>query len=560
MKREFKFRHADEIAGTLVICAVALFVLGVVLAGRSQGWFEGKFTLNIVFETQEGSFGLQEGAIVQVRNTVAGRVGKIMPTEGGLMGTTLILKERFHPFITKDSVAKVKKKFGVAGDSYVEIERGADGSLVEDEDQIKCVKDEELMETAQKMLAELESTMLPMFEEIEKIVASAASIMSSVEKGEGIAGAVVGDSALRDDLTHIVAHLEGIAGEAEQAIGQVGTMLTNEVDAVVGDVTVMADQARTLLTNDITRLASNMHGLQDEVGRTLKESRRLIMAVQRHWLFRKHVKEDSGTVALVPATLCVVETEAVSRALEETLVAARAADEAGGVARNAYNLAVARLAVGDTKAAESLNTEARLAYRSAGETAAATYLLEAELSRLVREFDTAITLVKQAIDDLEDGSDKETRVEAQILLATIYVDADDVKRAKEAMGRGERLNRRLELPQYAAALEGLRARVALKEGDEGAAAKAFTRQADHLREAGALKSMVDALHQAANVYANLGQSASAAEFYYRAASSLLAQDQTERAMDLLTHADSAAEAAGDTLLIKRIGQLRQGAK
>ena len=500
MKREFKFRHADEIAGTLVICAVALFVVGVVLAGRSQGWFEGKFTLNIVFETQEGSFGLQEGAIVQVRNTVAGRVGKIMPTEGGLMGTTLILKKRFHPFITKDSVAKVKKKFGVAGDAFVEVERGASGVLVEDEDLIRCVKDEELMETAQKMLTELQTTMLPMFEEIEKIVASAASIMTSVEKGDGIAGAIVGDSALRDDLTHIVAHLEGITGEAEQAVGQVGLLLTNEVNSVVGDVTAMAEQARILLTNDITRLTSNMHGLQDEVGRTLHETRRLIMAIQRTWLFRKHVKQDTGTVALVPATLCVVEDAAVSRALQETLVAARAADEAGNVARNAYNLAVARLAAGDLGAAEILNTEARVAYRSAGESAATTYLLEAELSRLVREYDTAITLVNQAVEELDRGSDKETHVEAQILLATICVDAGNLEGAEDALERATRLNRRVELPQYAAAIAGLRARILLRNGNREAAAEAFKAQADQLREAGALGSMVNALRQAAEVY------------------------------------------------------------
>ncbi len=555
MKREFKFRHADEIAGTLVICAVALFVLGVVLAGRSQGWFEGKFVLNIRFETQEGSFGLQEGAIVQVRNTVAGRVGKIMPIEGGLLGTTLIIKERFRPFITKDSVAKVKKKFGVAGDSYVEVVRGPGGMIVDDEDLIRCAKDEELMETAQKMLEELEKTMLPMVEEIERIVASAASIMSSVEKGEGIAGAVVGDSKLRDDLTHIVAHLESIAGEADKAVVEVGTLLSNEVNSVVGDVTVMADHARTMFTNDVARLTSNMHGLQDEATRTLKESRRLIEAIQRHWLFRKHVKEDSGTVALVPATLCMVENDAVSRALEETLVAARAADETEGIARNAYNLAVARLAAGDRASAETLNTEARIAYRSAGKSGAATYLLEAELSRLVREFDAAITLVKQAIEELEGGADKETRVEAQVLLATVYVDAEDIERAQEALERAERLNRRLELPQYAAAIEGLRGRIALMQGDKEAAATAFTAQADHLREAGALKTMVVALQETADVYRDLGMAASAAEFYYRAANSLLAQGKTVRARELLAQAQAAAEAAGDALLQKRVRQL-----
>ena len=547
MKQKFKFRHADEIAGTFVICAVTLFVFGVVLAGRSQGWFEGRFTLNVEFKTAEGSFGLQEGAIVQVRNTVAGR---------GHMGTTLILKERFRPFITKDSVAKIKKKFGVAGDAFVEIDRGT-GATVEDEDTIECVKDEELMETAQKMLAELEKSMLPMFEEVEKIVASVASIMSRVEEGEGIAGAVVGDSDLRDDLTHIVAHLEGITADAEVAVEQVGTLLTNEVDAVIGDVTAMTDHARTMLTNDISRLTSGMHGLQDEATRTIRESRRLITAIQRHWLFRKHVKHDSETVALVPATLCVVKDAAVRQALGESLDAARAADQTDDIARNAYNLAVCQLADGDTEAAVSLNTEARLAYRSAGIPDAGTYLLEAELSRLAREFDAAITQVKQALDVLKKDADKETEVEAQILLATIHVDANGTERAEAALSRAERLNRKLALPQYASAIAGLEARLALRRGDEAAAAAAFAAQAGHLREAGALSSMVMALRQAGDVYSNLQESASAAEYYYRAASSLLAQGDPEHADELLALAQPAAQAAGDSLLVQRIGQLQE---
>ncbi len=54
-----------------------------------------------------------------------------------------------------------------------------------------------------------------MFEEVQKIVASVAAILSSVETGKGIAGAVVVDSSLRDDLTGIIGHLEGIAADAD---------------------------------------------------------------------------------------------------------------------------------------------------------------------------------------------------------------------------------------------------------------------------------------------------------------------------------------------------------
>ena len=556
MKQSFKFRHADAIAGTFVICAVILFVIAVVLSGRSQDWFNGSFKLLVYFDTADGSFGLQEGAAVQVRNTVAGRVGKIRPTADGVMGTTFVLKERFRPFITKNSVAKVKKKFGVAGDAYIEIERGKGGEIIEDGDVIACVKDEELMDSAQKMLTEFEEKLTPMLAEVEKVMVNVANILESIDKGEGIAGAVVNDTGMRDDLTQIVAHMEGIADDAELTISQVGTLLSNDVNSIVGDVTIMTGEALRMLTNEIPQIVAGLPEMQSETLRIMEESRRLIEAMQRHWLFRKYVKYDSDTVPLVPISLGSAANSDLQRKLEKTLNAARLADDTSVIAGEAYNLAVCRLASGDVSGAAALNTESRLACRTSGTSAASTYLLEAELSRLVREFDSAAKLVNEAVAMLG-KADKETKVEASIMLTTIHLDAGDIKAAAAELKNTEKLNKKLEIPQYSAAIMGLHAGIALREGRQEDAASYFASQAAQLRKTGDFSSMTTALRQAADIYSNIGMQASAAEFYYRAAVSLKAQNKNARAAKTLKLAATAAEASGDTLLIKRINQLMQ---
>jgi phospholipid/cholesterol/gamma-HCH transport system substrate-binding protein len=556
MKQSFKFRHADEIAGAFVICAVILFVMAVILAGRSQDWFNGSFKLIVYFNTDDGSFGLQEGAAVQVRNTVAGRVGKIRPTEEGVMGTTFILKERFRPFITKNSVAKVKKKFGVAGDAYIEIERGKGGDVIEDGDIITCVKDEELMDSAQKMLDEFQKQMTPMLEEVEKIVKNAAGILESVDKGEGIAGAVVSDTDLRDNLTQIVDHMEGIADDAEITVSQVGMLLSNNVNSIVGDVTIMTGEARRMFTNDIPQIVAGVPEMQSEMLRIMEESRRLIEAMQRHWLFRKYVRYDSETVPLIPVALGAAANDDLQRKLEKSLNAARLADDTSVISREAYNLAVCRLASGEIDKAAALNTEARLACRTSGHSAASTYLLEAELSRLVHEFDSAAKLVNQAVG-LLGKNDKETKVEASIMLAAIYLDSGDIKGAAAELKNAEKLNKKLKLPQYSAAIFGLRAGIALRESRQEDAASYFASQATQLRKTGDFSSMTTALRQAADIYNNIGMQASAAEFYYRSSVSLKAQNKKARAAKTLKLAATAAEASGDELLIKRINQLQQ---
>ncbi len=557
MNREFKFRHANEIAGVFVITAVALFVVGIIFAGKSQGWFEPRFTLHMLFETTEGSFGLQEGALVMVRNTAAGRVGPILPTPDGLMGTTLVLKDRFRPFITTDSVAKIKKKFGVAGDSYVDIERGQ-GAVIADGAYLECKKDEEILETAQRMLTEMQASLLPIFEQVETIIANAASIMAKVERGEGLAGAAIGDSALRDDVKALVVHLEGVAAHAEMATGQVGELLNHEITRLVTNVETLSIQAAGLMSNEVPQLAAGTVKVQDEVSQTLAESRRLITALQRHWLFRKYVETEPERLPLVPTALSWPANAAQGLTRQAALAAARAADDTEAVAREAYNLAVYALGTEAPAQAAALLAESALASRSLGRQPPELLLLEAELLRRAGDTAKAAARGQTALDALRGRDSRLQQVEARILLATVYADAGDSVQARTELKAAHRTGKREDLPGVlSAALAGLEARIAFMEGKLQGAAEAHTEQARHLREAGALPEMAAALRRAGDLYGNLDQSATAADYYLRAAASLHAQDQAGPATQALALARGQAEITGDTLLLARIQALER---
>jgi tetratricopeptide (TPR) repeat protein len=310
------------------------------------------------------------------------------------------------------------------------------------------------------------------------------------------------------------------------------------------------------MTNDVPRIMAGVPELQDEVGRILVESRRLIEGMQRHWLLRKYIKHDSELVPLVPLAIGMAADKQVRKRLAEALAKARQADDMQAVAKDAYNLAVCKLAVGRTDEAEVLNTEARVACRSAGLSPASTYLLESELARLRRDFETAGKLARSAID-LIDGDDKETKVEARIMLATIYLNAGDTDLARDEIKRAKKLSKKLDQPQYSAAIAGILGGIALREGDQEAAAQAFAGQAGWLRKAGEFGSMATALRQVGDIYSNIDMQASAAEYYYRAAMSLVAQGRRQSAAKLLEQARKAGEAAGDKLLLKRVEQVKR---
>lgn len=557
MNREFKFRHANEIAGVFVIGATVLFVLGIVFAGRSQGWFETRFTLNVVFDTMEGSFGLQEGAPVMVRNTQAGRVGPVIPTPDGLMGTTLVLKDRFRPFITTDSVARIKKKFGVAGDSYVDIPRGQ-GSVIEDGAYIECVKDEELLETAQRMLADVQTNIMPILEKASAIITSVASILDQIDTGKGVAGAAIGDSRLRDDVTGMVSHLEAIAASAENTVGTVNALMSNEVTKVMANVGILSAQTVELMREEVPLLTGETVKVQAELTRTLAETRRLIEGLQRHWLLRRYMAHEPERLPLVSGVSGWDADPGRRAALQAALDEARASDAPDRVRLAAYNLAVEALATHATGEAAERLQEIRFAARLMGEEPAAhEQLLAAELSRRAADLEQAARTAESVLEITRGRRERALHAEAWMLLTAVYTDSGNMPAARAALQEAERASGKVdaESPLLAAALCGLKAGIAELEGDLAAAAAAYAAQSERLRDADNQAGMTEAQQRAAALYATLGMSNSAATYYLRAASGLLARGRDREAADLLASAQVQAQNSGDELLVARIDGL-----
>ena len=579
MNREFKFRHANEIAGVFVIGAAVLFVLGIVFAGRSQGWFEPRFTLNVVFDTVEGSFGLQEGAPVLVRNIKAGRVGPVLPTPDGLMGTTLELKERFRPFITIDSVAKIKKQFGVAGDSYVDIVRGQ-GVIITDEANIECVKDEELLETAQKMLADVQTNIMPILANAEAIIASVASILDQVDTGKGVAGAAIGDTQMRDDVRGMVTHLASITASAEKTVGTVDALMSNEVAQVMENVGVLSAQTVELMSNEVAQVMANVGVLsaqtvelmrdqvpqlagetvkvQAELTRTLAETRRLIEGLQRHWLLRKYVVHEPERFSLFSGIPGGDPDPARREVLESALIDARMADDPARIRLCAYNLAVAALAGDAPEAAAGLLQEIRFSARLAGEELTAPeQLLAAELSRRAGDLEQAAVEAEAVAGATRGRRERSLQAEAWMLLTAIYTDSGNAEGARKALRESERAVDRMDTdsPLPDAALAGLEATIALLEGNPAAAAAAYAAQADRLRMAGSLAGMTEAQQRAGDLYATLGMSSSSATYYLRAAGGLQARGLDKEASRLLESAQAQASFSGDELLMARIADM-----
>lgn len=278
MAQAFKFRYVNEIVGAFVILIVLLLLAGIFFAGHAQRWFEPVHRLTIDFPP-EGSFGLTAGAEVVILGTVVGSLERISVSEDGTMAGKVMIKGDFVRFVRADSKVKVKKKFVVAGDSYIEISKGTGAKLPEGAT-LPAVKDTEITELVEDAVAEIREKTIPAIDQAKDLLAKVTSIVSGLEEGKGPAGKFLRDDEMAEDVKEIVAK-------------------ANESLASVRDTLAKLPPMAETLSGEVR----DMPGLVVQTRDMLRETQRLIEAIQRHWLIRGYVDQAPASETIPPEAI-----------------------------------------------------------------------------------------------------------------------------------------------------------------------------------------------------------------------------------------------------------------
>jgi len=245
MNQPFKFRFVNEIVGAFVLGAIVLLIVGIFLAGRAQGFFESKFKLHTKFATEEGSFGLQKGSDVRIRDAVAGTISSIVPSSDGILSATLIIKESFHPFVRINSRAIVKKALIITGDAYIDISSGnMSDPIMPDGSMIKCIKDTQIIEQATRLIDDLHTNTIP---------------------------------------------------------------ILKQTKVVLDEIAPLAAQAKSTLKEGENVLRNNLPAMLLQAQDTMRSAQVTLEALQRHWLLRKYVEPSDNSQIVSPASIILPE-------------------------------------------------------------------------------------------------------------------------------------------------------------------------------------------------------------------------------------------------------------
>jgi len=300
--KPFQFRYVNEIVGVFVLLVVALLVAAVVLAGRAQGWFEPVHRLHIDFPP-EGSLNLQQGSPVQILGATVGGVESIIADEDGFMTAIITVKGDFFQYVRTDSRVIVKKKFGVAGDAYIDITKGTGPALPHGAGLV-ATKDIDLVVLVQNLVTQVSDAVLPLIESVRKAVDETAGLLGDVR-------------SVDMPVQKLLSNIESITARINRGEGPAGRIVSDEemakqIDALVAQVREAMAQLQAILA-DVQKTAAELPPMAKTVGgevqsipgtvaltqETIRETEKLIEGLQRHWLLRKYIPQPAST-PLIP--------------------------------------------------------------------------------------------------------------------------------------------------------------------------------------------------------------------------------------------------------------------
>ena len=324
------FRYANQLVGVMVLLTVLIFAVAFLFSGRVRQWMDPGARLKVILPS-DGLFGLAEGAVVEVLGTKAGQVRRIVIDPQQQMYADVQIQSNMKGFVRADSTAIIRKRFGVAGDSFLEISRGIKESLDWEFAVITATADRAHIESLGEILGEVRSKIFPIISDtqlviqalldvvkdmqnpegdLNQLLANFNAISGKISRGEGLVGRLLYEEKLVNDVEQIIVQLnksmqrmDPLFDDLETTISNVSQISTRmnaqavdlpEItqrlkDVLVSMQTVMKDLSRT--TPQLPRIAENVGQATDSVPVLLLQTQQvmaelelLIRQLQSHWL------------------------------------------------------------------------------------------------------------------------------------------------------------------------------------------------------------------------------------------------------------------------------------
>ena len=324
------YRYGNQLVGVFVLLTVLIFVVAFMFSGRVRQWLDPGAHLKVIMPS-DGLYGLAEGAVVEILGTRAGQVRRIVIDPKQQMYADVQIQSNMKPFVRVDSTVIIRKRFGVAGDSFLHITRGVGAPLVWEYAVINASAERAPTESVGEILAELRSKLFPMIDDtqtairtmlavveemkdpqgnLQQLMSNANTITGKISRGEGLLGRLLFEKEMVDDIENLVAELNknmmrlGPIFDDLEITAENVSQISSRFSAQAEDLPEITRNLKDVLVSaqivmeDLSRTTPELPGIAESVGQAadsipvlilqtqqvMEELDLLIRQLQSHWL------------------------------------------------------------------------------------------------------------------------------------------------------------------------------------------------------------------------------------------------------------------------------------
>jgi len=302
-------RHTDEFVGLLVLVAILALLFAIFQAGVLGRWFQPTSTLRIVLPDTGGG-GLAQGADIEVLGIHAGTIRRIVinPSQG--MYAEATIDNEIRGMIPRDSTAVIRRRFGIAGAAYVEINRGTGPPMNWTYAVMDATTERAPTDSISALIDETREKVFPILTDAGRATHSLAGMLEQVERGEGNIGrAMVDQTLMRNAETALagvgdaIKSLDRVLARLEDAAVDAGALVKSAGDGKTG-VPALLRQTDKILTDfrpavrdlgkaathapaisrNVEESSQNLPSLLVQTQLTAQQLEKLLQQLRGHWL------------------------------------------------------------------------------------------------------------------------------------------------------------------------------------------------------------------------------------------------------------------------------------
>lgn len=247
---------------------------------------------------------------MQILGAKAGEVRRIIIDPDQRMHAEVSVQNDMRVFIRHDSQAIIRKQFGVAGASFLEITRGTGEPLDWAYAVLEATAEQAPMDMVTTLLEELRGMVFPIIEDLQatthalaalaeglqspdgdlqRMLADISAITDGMARGEGAIGRLMTEDQFVRDLEATAQNLTGLTTTINSKSGGVPKVMQRVQTMLVSLQTMLTDMRQT--GPNVTRITKNMADTTDrlptlmlQTDQTLDTLDKLLVQLRSLWL------------------------------------------------------------------------------------------------------------------------------------------------------------------------------------------------------------------------------------------------------------------------------------